>query len=348
MSFGEIKIGGRMKSSRIGSFFALLALSWAGSIPAQATPEHEVENAHAWATTASHAGTGKIILLVSVDWEGESLNAGNLAAMAQFRKEFPGLGILHFLNAAYFTKSNASPSSIQKRISAVLRPQDELGLHIHGWKSLFEASGVEFRSGPTAWGNEIGDCSDDCGHEVAINAYSTEELRKVVRYSLDTLDHFGFGRAQSFRAGAWLATRNVLDAISAEGLLVDSSAVPAKFLRSEIGDSPLYRWVASLWHGITPASQPTYLETASGRILEMPDNGALADYMGADEMAAELQVATNLLKQNPNRDVWIQIGFHQETATQYLPRVRQALHTILSTAQRDQLPLEFAKLPLHF
>lgn len=293
------------------------------------------------------ASQGKIILLVSVDWEGRSLSRPGLTQMREFREEFPDLGLLHFLNAAYFTKANANADQLAIEISSVLRSQDELGLHIHGWKSLFEAAGVNFRSTPTFWGNRI-DCRADCGHDVPISSYTTEELRRVIRYSVNTLQQAGFGRATSFRAGGWMASQNVLDALSAEGFLLDSSSVPAEFLASEIGETDLYRWVAQLWKGTTPLSQPHYLNTATSRILEMPDNGALADYMKASEMVQVYKTAAAKWKAHPDQDIWVHIGFHQETASTYLSRVAQAVREIKSYSEQNGLPLTYAQLPLHF
>jgi hypothetical protein len=205
-----------------------------------------------------------------------------------------------------------------------------VGLHIHGWKSLFEKSGVEFRSSPTFWGtgSVALPCPDDCGHEVPISAYSESELRKVVRTSLDVLERQGFGRPTTFRAGGWLATPTVQNAIRAEGLTTDSSAVPAQFLQPRLGSKPLYAWVRELWPQLTPTTQPFVLHTTQGDLKELPDNGALADYMSADQMIAVFRQGMAYADAHPGQSALVHIGFHQETAAQYLPRVRQALQVI--------------------
>ena len=90
----------------------------------------------------------KIYLTISVDWEGRDLDLSNLKVMEEFRNEHPQLPILHFLNAAYFTKTNADSEEVNRKIRSGLRDQDELGLHIHAWKSIVEASGVSYRHMP--------------------------------------------------------------------------------------------------------------------------------------------------------------------------------------------------------
>ena len=296
-------------------------------------------------TTSSFASTGNVYLLVSVDWEGESLRAENLKAIQKFRDKFPQLKLLHFLNAAYFTQPGAEVEAGKRKISSALRPGDELGLHIHNWKSLVEAAGVSFKDSPTYWGYPLNRDGNDQGHEVAPTAYSQEEFRRVVHFSLETLEKQGFGRAKSFRTGGWLGAPSILSAIAQEGLTLDSSAVPASFLKGEIGNTPLYRWVAKLWPGIGPSSQPEKIKTSAGWIWEMPDNGALADYMEASEMVSVFQTGVSLLRQRDG-DVYVQIGFHQETAEAYLPRVQSALHSILDLAKSGSIPLEFVPLPL--
>lgn len=293
---------------------------------------------------------GRLFLLVTVDWEGRDLTDDNLGAMERLRARFPEVKLVQFLNAAYFTKEGADAADVRARIGRTLLPGDELGLHIHGWKSLFEASGVTFRDAPTFWdpAGRVTDCFADCGHEVPISAYATDDLRTVIRFSVDTLEAAGLGRATSFRAGGWMAAPHVRDALVAEGFVTENSAVPADFLASEIGHLPLHGWVADLWPGTTSTSQPERLETTPtegdehGHILEIPDNGALADYMTADEMIAVYDDVKALRAADPEHDVVLSIGFHQETAARYLPRVEAALEHILADAEAEGLPLRSA------
>lgn len=298
---------------------------------------------------------GRLFLLVTVDWEGRDLREDNLVAMERLRERFPEVKLVQFLNAAYFTKDGADTADVRARIDRTLLPGDELGLHVHGWKSLFEASGVTFRDSPTFWdpAGKVTDCFADCGHEVPISAYETDELRSVIRFSVDTLEAAGLGRATSFRAGGWMAAPHVRDALVAEGFVTENSAVPADFLASEIGHLPLHGWVADLWPGTTGTSQPERLETVApatgdpgadehGHILEIPDNGALADYMTADEMIAVYDDVKALRAEDPRHDVVLSIGFHHETAARYLPRVEAALEHILADAEAEGLPLRSA------
>jgi hypothetical protein len=284
---------------------------------------------------------GRVQIVVSVDWEGRDLLPENLNAMKQLRADYPTVRLVQFLNAAYFTKPGANPANVRAQIQTALKSTDELGLHIHGWKRLFEAAGVTFRSTPTFWGRSwlSNDCSFDCGHEVPISAYTEPELEKVIAFSIATLETNGLGHAKSFRAGGWMARDAVRQALVAQGITWDSSAVPSAYLATELAGLPLLDWIDAEWKGTSPATQPYVITTAKGKLKELPDNGALADYVTADEMVDVFRQATVRWKADPTRDQVVSIGFHQETAAKYLPRVREALDRMATIAKTEKIPI---------
>jgi hypothetical protein len=291
------------------------------------------------------SGRGQIQLVISVDWEGAHLESDNLEAMREFRRQFPQVPLLQFLNAAYFTKPGANAAGIRSAIQSVLLSTDELGLHIHGWNSLFTEAGVKYRSTPRFWGTP-GECEYDCGHEVAISAYTTDELRRVIRYSVNTLEQNGLGHARSFRAGGWVANGSVLEALAAEGFRLDSSAVPAPLLYGQLKGTPLYDFILQLWSQVTSTTQPWTIRTAQGSLLELPDSGGLADYVTAEKMKELFDGAVQSLARNPDQDVYLQFGFHEETAERYLTQLKMGLRAILAKASANGIPVQFAKLPL--
>ncbi len=293
---------------------------------------------------------GKVRIVVSVDWEGQNLQPKNLAAMQKFRRDYADIPLQHFLNAAYYTRYPAESKQITESVKAVLRQGDEHGLHIHAWRTLVKSSGVEFRSTPSFVFEDYStaDCEIDCGHDIALTAYTTAELRKIIAHSIEILTREKFNRPKSFRAGGWQADDKVLEALAAEGFTLDSSAVDAEFLKAEWSKYNLYGFVAKLWTDITPTSQPFDYKTGSGlKIRELPNNGCLADYMTGAEMLKVFQHNARILKKNPLKDVYLSIGFHQETAAEYLPRVRQAIKLIRNNAKRKHIPIEFVVAPFN-
>lgn len=280
--------------------------------------------------------TGRVRLAVSVDWEGRELGPSNLAAMRAWREAVPGVPLTHFLNAAYYTKPGADAAAVTSLIASALLPGDELGLHVHGWRSLFAAAGVTYRDRPTFWrgmaeGAQPG--LTDSGHEVEIGAYEVDELRAVLRRSRALLGEGGFTIGPAFRAGGWMATPRVLEAIRGEGFTIDSSATDGRW-HDELTGYALRARIPEVWPGVSEETQPYRIATAAGVVLEMPDTGALADYVTVDEMVAHVRRAAARLR--PGQDLFVHVGFHQETAARYAARVSQALREL---ARDPALPL---------
>lgn len=278
-------------------------------------------------------------VMISVDWEGRDLTPQNLRAMRELRQAMPSMRIVQFLNAAYFTKPGANASAVTADIRSVLLPQDELGLHVHAWKSLVQGAGVPFRLTPTFTGGTSGasfDCSYDCGGDVPLSEYTERQIERIVGFSIETLSSHGFGRARSFRAGGWMATASVREALVVSGIVWDASAVPPPLLANELRGYPVFDWLSELWQGIDSSSQPYVVHTAAGPLSEVPNNGALADYTTEDEMVALYQDAKSRFLTTKTTQV-VSIGFHQETAQAFVPRVRAAYARMTNAAKAENI-----------
>lgn len=266
----------------------------------------------------------RICVAVSVDWEGAYLDPDDLQAFTQFRRELPDVPLTHLVNAGYFTKRDIDPVSTAQAISAVIGERDELGLHIHGWASLARRAGIEPRLQPSFLDAEGLVIEGDRGFDVPLEAYSVDDIRALVRTSRKILAEHGFVVSATFRAAGWLAGERVLEAIRAEGFEIDSSAVDADWLE-EMADVSLPDRIRECWPDVHPDTQPFWIETRVGRLLEMPDTGALADYATADEMVAHLESVIASADAAPGTLRFAHVGFHQEGAADFAPRVIDAL-----------------------
>ncbi|MCX4025118.1 hypothetical protein H0A36_27645 [Endozoicomonas sp. SM1973] len=296
---------------------------------------------------------GKVVGIISVDWEGYWIKEKDIQKMRQFREDFPEVGMLHFLNAAYYTKHDANYPEITQTIQSVLLPNDEHGLHIHGWRSLVEASGVTFNTSPRMGKKDpisLDKCQPpkDCGHDIDISSYSKSELRNIIRFSKRTLMDEGFDQPVSFRAGGWMTRSNAIQALSEEGIQYDSSAMPPELLKGSPWEKlPLYTWLDRLWSNIDTDTQP-YVISRSGqaRVLEIPDNGILADYITAEGMLEIFKKNVTKWQKNTDKNIYVSIGFHQESADKYLDRIREAKGLIEAYAQENDIPFEWATFPI--
>ena len=88
------------------------------------------------------------------------------------------------------------------------------------------------------------------------------------------------------------------------------------------------------------ASRDTPYRTAGG-LLEVPNNGCLADYVTADQMVDNFEAVVRVGRGKP---VVLCVGFHQETAARFLPRLRSALLEIESRAATQRIPVRYDRL----
>ena len=267
-----------------------------------------------------------LVVTVSVDWEGRDLTERNLKAFENFREKFPKVPLTHFLNAAYYTRSKDADKQT-KLIRRTIRDGDEIGLHIHCWRTLVEKSGVKYRALPTFWSAKRParkGANGDEGHEVELAAYEAEEVEKLARTSTKILKENGFEVSKSFRAAGWVASKDVLLGVRKAGFEVDSSATDRKWHEEEIAKYAIYERIGEVWPKVTKQTQPYVIKTEAGDLLEMPDTGALADYVNAEEMDIHLKEAFDQAKKD-GKVRFVHIGFHQETASRYVKRVADCL-----------------------
>lgn len=284
------------------------------------------------------AAKGRIVVAITIDWEGAVLDDDGLDALDALRKTLgPTTPMTHFVSAAYFTKEQPDTTATAS-IRQALHKGDELAVHLHAWRSLARASQIEPKLAPSflTGTNELLEFPDgDVGFDVDLDAYNVAELRALLRTSRQLLEPAGTV-SKSFRAGGYLGTPKVLQAIRDEGYRVDSSATDHRQL-DERKDEVLPKRIAEIWPKVDTTSQP-FLVPGQGRPLVEIPIAAFADYAEAAEMAAVFDAAHARLQKDPNRDVFVVFGFHQETATHFAGRIAEAVTTVRARRElADQL-----------
>jgi hypothetical protein len=268
---------------------------------------------------------GQVVVALTIDWEGAYISIDGLDAMDELRREIGPAPITHFVSAAYFTKERPDPTAAAS-IREAIRDGDELAVHLHAWRSLAKASGLEPKLAPSflTGTDKLLEFEDgDVGFDTDLDAYGVPELRALLRTSRRLLEATRVPISKSFRAGGYLGTPKVLQAIREEGFTVDSSATDHRQL-DERKDEVLPGRIAAIWPGVTTATQPWLVDARGGPVLELPV-AAFADYASAAEITAVLEDAHARLAQAPGRDVFVVLGFHQETADEFGVRVREGI-----------------------
>ncbi|MBF0363135.1 MAG: hypothetical protein HQK49_19090 [Oligoflexia bacterium] len=300
----------------------------------------------------SNSKEGKIQIVISVDWEGEDLKDANLKAFNNFREKYPQIKIQHFLNPVYFLRAEElalSEEEVNKKIRSVIREGDEEGLHLHAWRHIVEKSKVKFKDEfcnpvyPNFF--DFFNSSKD-GLFVPIWVYTKEELIKIIATSKEILMKQKFKEPKSFRAGGWMATSDVLYALAESGIKIDCSSIPSCYSLSGWDEGYLKKWVNQIWASIKPTEQPFIVGEGHQQIIELPNNGHLSDYVSAKQMLESFKNMVDELKKNPSKDIYLSLGFHQESAAEYLINLQEAIELIKEWALQNNVPYEFATFPL--
>ncbi len=277
-----------------------------------------------------------IRVYVTVDWEGFSLEQENIEEMQNFRKKFPHIPMLQLLNPVYFLRNPEHVAQTAQIVRSTFLPIDNQGLHVHAWKSLVTKCEIPYQHN-YSFADTDEDCkTGDCGYTVSLEyAYSKSELTKLISCSNDLLVKYGFNRAIHFRAGGWQLGPKLEAALEANGFVWDSSRIDANLLTTRWHtDSGMVRMVSALHAGSTPLDQPYAL---GEHIMEYPNNAGLADYTSTKEI---VDIFNTLII---NKKTVMVLGFHQETAADYLHRLELAIPQLEAIAKAAHVQLEWAR-----
>jgi hypothetical protein len=265
-----------------------------------AAGEHEVLLAADGAATAfarhvvrrSHP----LYVLMTTDWDDADNPDSSLVLQDELRALFPELVVTHFVGPYTFTDPAITEERRTVQIDWVKQQRDthgdEIGLHIHPYCNFVDTTEVACRAEPST----VYAGGDPSGYTVMVSAYTREEFTELLLAADALFEANGLGKPTSFRAGGWTAEINTLQSLADAGYLTDTSALNWQYLEEWMGvqNGVLYTWNMSHWASIGDTSQPYYPAEADilspgdpdVGVLELPDNGALVDYVTAEEMIA--------------------------------------------------------------
>ena len=273
-------------------------------------------------------------LYMTVDWEGRSLEEENIEVMQAFRLKFPHIPMLQLMNPAYFLRNHPNNAGLTKVIKSTFLPIDTQGLHVHAWKSLTHFCGVPYQHSHSFAGVDENCKKGDCGYTVSLEgAYSQTDLTKLIACSNQVLVKNGFNKPAHFRAGGWQLGPKLTAALEANGFVWDSSEIDADLLAARWQEnSVMVTMLRRLHPQRTPLDQPYAL---TPKLMEYPNNAALADYTSTKQIVSMFK---SLVK--ANKKVMV-LGFHQETAADFLGRVERAIPAMESIAKDNNIKIEW-------
>jgi hypothetical protein len=236
-----------------------------------------------------------LYVVVSSDWDNP-YNTGVQTDLQQaLHVNHPKLKITHLVGPYTFTDPHLSQAQRDEMVSWVKTMRasygDEIGTHIHPWCNFVEAVGLTCVTSPSFRSPD----GDTTGYTVELGAYSYEQWMQMFARVDELWAAHDMGKPTAFRAGGWSLELPVMRALADSGYLADSSAVNWARMeewQDDVGAS-LYQWNMAAWAPIGNTTQAYYptegslLPGGSGAtipVLELTDNGILADYVLADEM----------------------------------------------------------------
>jgi len=273
-------------------------------------------------------------IYVTVDWEGRSLEDSNIEEMRQFRKQFPHVPMLQLVNPSYFLRGHPDNERLTQLIKSTFLATDTVGLHVHAWKSLMNHCDVPFQY-RHSFANIDENCQrGDCGYAVSLEyAYSQADLTTLIACSNQVLVDNGFNKSVHFRAGGWQLGPKLIAALQADGFIWDSSVISADLIAPRWHEgSGMITMLRKLHPNATPLDQPYAL---TEQLMEYPNNAALADYTSAKKI---VHLFENLV--NANKKVMV-LGFHQETAVDFLGRLEKAVPQMEAFAAANNIQVQW-------
>ncbi len=293
-----------------------------------------------------------LYVFVSNDWDDADNPDATLRRQETLRQRHPELKLTHFVGPYTFTEPGITASRRRTLIDWVKaqrdRSGDEIGLHIHPYCSFVTASGVTCRTAPS-----FAEASDPSGYTVILASYTKAETTKLLKKADALFTANGLGKPTSFRAGGWTAAAHTLEALADDGFVADASAANWRRLEEWRGQpgASIYEWNQQHWLGIGDTSQPYFPSRADPatstaptiRILELPDNGALVDYVTAAEMISIFKA--NFDGRALIRPKMVSIGYHPPNFSDaFLQRMDGALaHVDTLLASADKGPVVYAR-----
>lgn len=265
---------------------------------------------------------GEIVAVVTIDWEGAYVSLDSLDAIDALRAAHRDVRVTHFVSAAYFTKAEPI-DDIMATLREAVRPDDELAVHVHAWTSLARAAGVAPRESPSylTGTDALTPFEGDRGLDVDLDAYTAPELRAIVRKTRDLLAAVG-PVSTAFRAGGYLGTPRVLQAIRDEGFTIDSSAIDHRRVVRTATHAAFGERLAEIWPRVEATTQPFAIALRGSSLTELPI-AAVVDHATPAELAGVFDHAAAIAADG--RDAYVVLALHHESADEHAARLQAVL-----------------------
>jgi hypothetical protein len=232
-------------------------------------------------------------VIVTTDWDFPDPGQVSIGFQSQMHMDHPELRMTHFVGPYTFTDPMMTTERKQALVTWLVKMRDmytdEIGLHIHPYCNFVESAGLTcITDQSTVYAEDL------TGYTIKLSAYSRQQMGQLLDHANLLFEQNGLNRTKTFRAGGWTASLETVQALADKGFTADTSALNWARIEEwkDQQSGELYRWNMANWTPIGDTSQPYWpsennvltSDAPTLSILEVPDNGAMIDYVSLEEM----------------------------------------------------------------
>lgn len=156
-----------------------------------------------------------VYVVWSIDWEGFDVKDEYLNEMSRISQTYSA-PMTHFFNPyIYIYLSSTRAKYLTEWV--LNRQEESIGLHLHMYNKLIEASGVEVNNNPS-WGSPTGN-----GHDTPNSNYGYDDYKKIIQWAIAQYEKHGLPIPFMYRAGGWYIDEENLLVLKNLGFDIDSS-----------------------------------------------------------------------------------------------------------------------------
>ncbi|OGC37227.1 hypothetical protein A2436_00855 [candidate division WS6 bacterium RIFOXYC1_FULL_33_9] len=222
-----------------------------------------------------------VYVVWSIDWEGLDVKDQYLNEMARISAQFNS-PMTHLFNPYIYISLNSTRS---KYLTDWVKNRDEsIGLHLHMYDKLIEASGVVVNDIP-AWGSPIGG-----GHDTPNSNYAYDDYKKIITWAMTQYEKNGLSTPTMYRAGGWYIDEENINVLKNLGFQIETSGRTYYKHGSNLLEGP--------WN-LKETTQPYQMNSTDQNITNSP-NINIWEYPnnGGDSWAYSVETLISRFKNN--------------------------------------------------
>ncbi len=197
-----------------------------------------------WVAAGIAAAEPQVEILPVAVWQGRLQSLPVDSLLDDIRRAVPDQRLVHAVSAAPFLRDASGAEVFRAQLLAILRPGDDIVLHMAPWKSIASKAGVTFQTSSPLFGGKLSqaDCTVDCGLDLSFKAYSFMDIKKMIEVSQTAVRSNGLGRPEAVYFEEGVTSPTIHEAASRLGELKDWSGIALSQLKASFGRFPIYEW----------------------------------------------------------------------------------------------------------